>query len=105
MIPTDIKEYDDEVAGDIGLRIQDARIKKGLSGVDLAEYLGIKNNQMSRIENGRANCTLKQMYVIAQLLECSVDYLMFGRENNNYNEEQRKAIDMMKKAFGFELVS
>ena len=105
MIPTDIKEYDEEVSCNIGLRIQNARIEKGLSGVDLAEYLGIKKNQMSRIENGRANCTLKQMYVIAQMLECSVDYLMFGKQNKQvkYTEEQMHAVKMMQKAFNMEL--
>ncbi len=105
MIPTDIKEYDEEASCDIGLRIQNARIEKGLSGVDLAEYLGIKKNQMSRIENGRANCSLKQMYIIAQLLECSVDYLMFGKKDIQvkYTEEQIQAIKMMQKAFNMQL--
>ena len=75
---TDFKEYSSDVQLQIGQRIQKLRIDKKIAAVDLAAVLDIQSNQMSRIENGRANCTVPQLYVISQILGCSVDYLLFG---------------------------
>ena len=46
---SEIKELDDATRIEIGQRIQEARLAKGLSGEDLGAYLGIKGNQISRI--------------------------------------------------------
>lgn len=101
MISTDIQEYDKDIQWQIGRRIQEKRIKKGLAGADVAEYMHIQANQLSRIENGRANCTMPQMFILAQLLECSVDYLMFGkRPESIYSDKQQEAISNMIEAFG-----
>ena len=67
MIQEDIKEYDDEIKMHIGNRIQEVRIAKGVAASDLAAYLNIGSNQMSRIETGKANCTIPQMFIISQL--------------------------------------
>ena len=41
------------------------------------------------------------MFVLAQLLECSVDYLMFGKQQQSeFNEAQQEAINSMLLAFG-----
>ena len=69
---TDFKEYSSDVQLQIGQRIQKLRIDKKIAAVDLAAVLDIQSNQMSRIENGRANCTVPQLYVISQILGCSV---------------------------------
>ena len=101
MIPTEIQEYCDDIQLQIGQRIQEKRLEKKLAAADVAAYLNIKSNQLSRIENGRANCTVPQMFVLAQLLECSVDYLMFGKQQQSgFNEAQQEAINSMLLAFG-----
>ena len=101
MIPTEIQEYCDDIQLQIGQRIQEKRLEKKLTAADVAAYLNIKSNQLSRIENGRANCTVPQMFVLAQLLECSVDYLMFGKQQQSeFNEAQQEAINSMLLAFG-----
>ncbi len=64
----------------IGMRIQEQRIKCGMSGAMLGAYLGINQNQVSRIETGKAKCSLEHLYVIAQVLNCSADYLLFGKK-------------------------
>lgn len=58
---TDFKEYSSDVQLQIGQRIQKLRIDKKIAAVDLAAVLDIQSNQMSRIENGRANCTVGKM--------------------------------------------
>ena len=67
---TDFNEYNSDVQFQIGQRIQKLRIDKKIAAVDLAVVLDIHSNQMSRIENGRANCTVPQLYVISQILGC-----------------------------------
>ena len=41
-------EYTDEVKFEIGRRIQEVRLKKGMDSVVLADYIGIGRNQLSR---------------------------------------------------------
>ena len=89
---TDFKEYSSDVQLQIGQRIQKLRIDKKIAAVDLAAVLDIQSNQMSRIENGRANCTVPQLYVISQILGCSVDYLLFGKQCLTISQEHRRYI-------------
>ena len=99
MLPIEVNEYGKDEQWNVGQRIQDMRTRRKMKASDIAAYLNIGTNQYSRIENGRANCTIPQMYVLAQLLECSVDYLLFGKEPM-LSEQQKLALDSMLNAFG-----
>jgi transcriptional regulator with XRE-family HTH domain len=100
MIGSNIVEYNEKTSWEIGKRIQEVRISKGLAGVDVAACLGIGKNQLSRIENGRANCTISQLFVLSQILECSTDYILFGNKmRQSYNAEQMQAISAIISAF------
>lgn len=76
----DVKTLDEDQRVNIGMRIQEQRIKAGMSGAMLGAYLGVNSNQVSRIETGKAKCSLEHMFIIAQILNCSVDYLLFGKK-------------------------
>ena len=79
----EIREYDKDVQFEIGQRIQKMRLKNNMKSIELAVELGITKNQMSRIENGRANCTIPQLFI------------MFGRidkQENTLSLAQREAI-------------
>lgn len=78
-LENDIMHLDDNQRFNIGMRIQEQRMKSGMSGATLGAYLGISANQVSRIETGKAKCSLEHFFVIAQLLNCSADYLLFGK--------------------------
>ena len=93
---TDFNEYNSDVQFQIGQRIQKLRIDKK---IDLAAVLDIHSNQMSRIENGRANCTVPQLYVISQILGCSVDYLLFGKQRLTISQEQADSIKGLIETF------
>jgi transcriptional regulator with XRE-family HTH domain len=99
MIGSNIVEYNEKTSWEIGKRIQEARISKGLAGVDVAACLGIGKNQLSRIENGRANCTVPQLFILSQLLGCSVDFLLFGTPSQRYSQEQVDSIKSLLEAF------
>lgn len=91
----EIREYDKDVQFEIGQRIQKMRLKNNMKSIELAVELGITKNQMSRIENGRANCTIPQLFIMLQIFDCSSDYLMFGRKDKQENTlslAQREAI-------------
>nr|MBQ8251933.1 helix-turn-helix transcriptional regulator [Lachnospiraceae bacterium] len=76
----DVMALDEIQRMNIGMRIQEQRIKCGMSGAMLGAYLGINQNQVSRIETGKAKCSLEHLFVISQVLNCSADYLLFGKK-------------------------
>ena len=78
---TEIKMLDENTRLQIGQRIQGLRISKGLSGADVGAYLDISANQVSRIETGKVKCSLEYIFVLSQLLCCSADFLLFGKES------------------------
>lgn len=97
MIPINIIEYDAEIAFQIGQRIQQKRVEKNLVAADVASYLEISAKQLSKIENGNANCTIKHLYVLHQLLDCSIDYLLTGIDiASKVATDAQKAIEEIK---------
>ena len=75
MLKDSVKELDNFA---MGQRIQEIRIAKQIKAVDMAVALDMSKDQYSRIENGRSGCSTKHLYQIAQYLEVSADYLLFG---------------------------
>lgn len=66
----------------------------------LAEYLYYTNErQLQRIENGETGCSIDKLMEIAQILETSTDYLLFGMEmkdNNIFAEILKGKIEIQK---------
>lgn len=69
-----------DVAIQIGQRIQSCRLEKTIKAIDLATAIGIGKDQLSRIENGRVVCTTENLFLIAQYLNVSFDFLLFGKD-------------------------
>ena len=84
---TQFYEIEEPDALDIGQRIQKIRRDKGIRGLDLAIWLDISKNQLSRIECGECLCTTKTLYKAAQYLEVSADYLLYGRKKSEYIDQ------------------
>ncbi len=95
----EVKDFDKNVQFEIGHRIQGLRLKNGIAGADLAAYMDIGRNQLSRIENGKANCTLPQLFVLSQVLKCSIDYILFGDVRLTISYEQSLAISSLLDVF------
>jgi transcriptional regulator with XRE-family HTH domain len=62
----------------VGKRIQNLRLSKGLSQVDLVGKMegDIDTTNISRIESGRTNPTLHTLYRISQALEVELSDLL-----------------------------
>lgn len=88
----EVKLFDDKTIVEIGKRIQQKRVEKGIKAIDFAEVIGIGNNQLSRIENGKAVCRVEHLFVIAQYLDVPVDYLLYG---NICKSNQRELLDTL----------
>ncbi len=75
-------QYYDKKA--VGRRIKQLRKSKGLTQHGLAgllDYTG--SRQLQRIETGETSCTVEKLMEIAQILETSTDFLLFGQERDN----------------------
>lgn len=83
----EIKLFTDNVICEMGMRIQKERRKKGFKAIDFADIIGIGKDQLSRIENGKVPCKIEYLYVIAQLLQVSVDFIMFGKNKDEMNND------------------
>ena len=68
--------YDeDELAFDIGLQVQEARIKKGITQRQLAILVGTKQPSIARLENGSGLPSFRFLFKVAQSLGLSIEVL------------------------------
>lgn len=81
----EVQVFTEDRIREMGKRIKDKRKEKGYKAIDFADIIGVGKDQLSRIENGKLPCKTEYLFIIAQVLEVSVDYLMFG--SNNEDEE------------------
>lgn len=62
----------------MGRRIRVIRERKDLSREELAEKIGITPAFISDVEYGNKGMSIKNLYLLSQLLDVSVDYLLSG---------------------------
>ena len=73
-----------ELLKKVGKKIQNIRLEKGMSQVDLVGLIegNIDTTNISRIETGRTNPTLYNLYRISQALDVPLtDLVNFEKEN------------------------
>lgn len=69
----------------IGIRIKEERLKKGLSQEELSKIVSVTQQAVNKWENGKSNPDLDTIKILADLFDCSTDYLL------NRTEERRLA--------------
>lgn len=93
----------------VGNRIKERRKELHLNQKDIYNKCGITPGALSRIENGLNVPSISIVYKLAQILECSLDYLVGAKQHNisdifnydifkNYQElskDDQEDIDMM----------
>ena len=65
-------ESKEKVIGIIGSKIRETRINKGLSMEKVAHLSGLSYSQIIRIENGKINTSIYQLYLISKALEVTM---------------------------------
>ena len=75
-----IESKRNEVARFVGSRIRGIRKSKGLTIEQLAFEIGIEYTQLSRIERGRINTSIFQLFLISKALNICFSEIMNGIE-------------------------
>ncbi len=71
----------DEISQIVGAKIRKTRITKGLSIQNLAYEIGIEYTQLSRIERGKINTSIFQLFLISRALEVNFADIIQGLDN------------------------
>ncbi len=72
----------EEVSKKIGDRIREIRLSKGLSIEKVANGANIDYTQLSRIELGKINTSIYQIYCISRSLDVPVSQIFHVLDNN-----------------------
>lgn len=70
----------------LGYRIMLRRKQLNIKQSELAEKLGVSDNQISNIENGKSFPKFNNFIAICNILDCNADYLLSGILKNTVNE-------------------
>ena len=77
---------------EIGQRIKELRMKRGLDQLQLATIIGVGRSQMSNIETGKRNINLNQLKVLSDYFNVSFETLGFQ------SEDKIETIDLLERA-------
>lgn len=72
---------------EIGLRIRRVRKNLGLTQEEVSEKVGITLQQYGKIERGESGTLSRTIYEIAKALNTSLNYIVFGKEEEQDNDE------------------
>lgn len=70
---------------ELGHRIQEKRIERGISREYLANNAGISAKFLYEIENGKKGLSAETLLKISNILNCSCDYLLTGTTASSQN--------------------
>lgn len=77
----------------IGQKIKERRQDLGITQELVANLLDVNPSHISNIECGRANPSLTSLVMIANILECSVDYFISGEYTFSCKNKKNKNLD------------
>lgn len=77
----------------IGSKIRERRKSQGITQEQVANLLNVNPSHISNIECGRANPSLTALIKIADILQCSVDYFIYGEYTYKIDKDEEKALD------------
>jgi transcriptional regulator with XRE-family HTH domain len=63
----------EDISGILGHRIRTLRVKNNMAMEELALESGMDYSQLSRIERGKINTSVYQVYILARVLNVPID--------------------------------
>ena len=94
-------KFDQEL---FGRRIQEARMRRGITQEAFAEEIDISISYYQKIERGARGCSLDILVLIAEHLNVTTDYLLTGRQSHaDEIKEALKASSLMLEALAEKL--
>lgn len=82
---------------ELGKRIKNLRLEKGLTQENLAEYVGCNTSHISNIENSYTKLSLNVLLAVANALNVSVDYLLADQLNSTSTVLSQEIIKKLNK--------
>lgn len=82
-----------------GRRIHDRRKALGITMEQIKEQCDIAVGNMSEIEKGKRIPTLYTVMKLAQILDCSIDYIAFGEERSTpsaLSSDEQKLLNYLR---------
>ena len=76
------------LAVEIGQRIKELRVARGLLQSALADQLGLTRAAITNWENGQATCNYAQALELERILETDVSYILYGRDAPNRSRDE-----------------
>lgn len=80
----------------VGNRLKQMRIEKGLTLKELSALVGLSYSQLSLIENGEYMLNEKRAANIGEALEVGVEWMLHGKERNKHFPADRKMMEWLK---------
>lgn len=77
---------------EVGTRIKNKRLELKLTQEKLAEMTGLSETYIGAIERSTSKCSIETLVKIAQTLNISMDYLLFGTTTKNIDNHFSKII-------------
>lgn len=68
--------------------LRTARKEKGLTMKELGEKVGVSESAISQYETGKREADFETLLKIGEVLDCSVDYLLRGRDEKKPTPEE-----------------
>ena len=82
---------------ELGKKIKNLRIEKGLTQENLAEYVGCNTSHISNIENSYTKLSLNVLLAVANALNVSVDYLLAVQLNSTSTILSQEILNKLSK--------
>lgn len=80
----------------VGKRLKQARLEKGLTLKELSDLVGLSDSQLCLIENGTNKLAEKRAVILGEALEVGVEWLLHGEERNKAFPADRKMMEWLK---------
>jgi transcriptional regulator with XRE-family HTH domain len=82
-----IENKKNQVAITVGNRVRSIRQSKGLTIEQLAFEIGVEYTQLSRIERGRINTSVFQLFLISKALKINFSEIINGLDEVQFDVE------------------
>lgn len=80
--------------------LRTARKTKGLTMKELGEKVGVSESAISQYETGKREADFETLLKIGEVLDCSIDYLLRGKQEKIPTPEDRDALSGNEKSPG-----
>ncbi|MFV0520404.1 MAG: helix-turn-helix domain-containing protein [Lachnospirales bacterium] len=80
----------------LGLKIKEIRKSKSITQSQLAEMVDVNPSHISNMENAYTKVSLSVLVSVANALETSVDYILYGNYSNTKNIIEKEILFTIK---------